>query len=98
MEINLGTEVRTWQIVDGKLMPVQTALKNEARTEPYDLEPWIASQPDIVSTDLLIVGRQVQTRRAPAPGTDHEPERSCSQKPRGLRIGTGDCFATASRS
>jgi len=65
MEIDMGTEIKTWQIAAGKLMPVQTALKNEARTEPYDLEPWIASQPDIVSTDLLIVGRQVQTRSGP---------------------------------
>ena len=60
----MGTEIKTWQITGGKLVPANTALKNEARTEPYDLEPWIASQPDIVSTDLLIVGRQVQTRSA----------------------------------
>lgn len=61
----MGTEIKTWQIVDGKLTSVQTALKNEGRTEPYDLEPWIASQPDIVGADLLIVGRQVQTRSGP---------------------------------
>ena len=61
----MGTEIKTWQIVAGKLTPVQTSLKSEARTEPYDLEPWIASQPDIVGTDLLIVGRQVQTRSGP---------------------------------
>ena len=61
----MGTEIKTWQIVEGKLAPIQTVLRNEARTEPYDLEPWIASQPDIVSADLLIVGRQVQTRSGP---------------------------------
>jgi hypothetical protein len=61
----MGTEIKTWQIVDGKLTAVGSALKNEARTEPYDLEPWIASQPDIVSADLLIVGRQVATRSGP---------------------------------
>jgi hypothetical protein len=61
----MGTEIKTWQIVEGKLAPIQTVLRNEARTEPYDLEPWIASQPDIVSTDLLIVGRQVPTRSGP---------------------------------
>lgn len=61
----MGTEIKTWQIVNGTLTPVQTALKNEARTEPYDLEPWIESQPEIVSADLLIVGRQVQTRSGP---------------------------------
>ena len=61
----MGTEIKTWQIVDGKLAPIQTALKTEGRTEPYDLEPWIASQPDIVASDLLIVGRQVTTRSGP---------------------------------
>jgi hypothetical protein len=65
METGMGTEIKTWQVVDGRLKLVQTSLKNEARNEPYDLEPWIASQPDIVSTDLLIVGRQVQTRSGP---------------------------------
>ena len=61
----MGTEIKTWQIVAGKLAPIQTALKNESRTEPYDLEPWVASQPDIVGADLLIVGRQVPTRSGP---------------------------------
>jgi hypothetical protein len=64
-EARMGTEIKTWQIVEGKLQAVHTALKNEGRTEPYDLEPWIASQPDIVGSDLLIVGRQVPTRSGP---------------------------------
>ena len=61
----MGTEIKTWQIVDGALTPVHTALKTEGRTEPYDLEPWIASQPDIVASDLRILGRQVATRSGP---------------------------------
>lgn len=61
----MGTEIRTWQIADGKLQPIRTALRDESRTEPYDLEPWIASQSEIVGADLLIIGRQVQTRSGP---------------------------------
>jgi hypothetical protein len=61
----MGTEIKTWQIINGKLAPVITALRTEGRTEPYDLEPWIASQPDIVASDLLVVGRQVGTRSGP---------------------------------
>ena len=60
-----GLRLETWQIVGGLLTPLQSALKSEGRTEPYDLEPWIASQPDIVASDLLIVGRQAATRSGP---------------------------------
>jgi hypothetical protein len=61
----MGTEIKTWQIIGGTLTPLQSALKTEGRTEPYDLEPWIASQPEIVASDLLIVGRQAATRSGP---------------------------------
>jgi len=61
----MATEIRTWQIVDGKLAPIETALRGEGRTEPYDLEPWIASNPAIISSDIMILGRQVMTRSGP---------------------------------
>ncbi len=61
----MGTEIKTWQIVDGHLSTLQTELRTEGRTEPYDLEPWIASQPSIVCSDLLVIGRQVATRSGP---------------------------------
>ena len=35
----MSTEIKTWQIIDGKLKPLQTSLKDERRNEPYDLEP-----------------------------------------------------------
>src|SRR3989304_3666899 len=57
----MGTEIRTWQIVDGKLVSIDTALKNEGRTEPYDLEPWLASNPEIIGADIVIIGSQVTT-------------------------------------
>jgi len=40
----MGTEIRSWQIVGGKLAAIDTALKDEGRTEPYHLEPWLASE------------------------------------------------------
>lgn len=39
----MGTEIKTWQIIDDKLTPIDTALKMEGRNEPYVLEPWLAS-------------------------------------------------------
>ena len=58
----MGTELKTWQIVDGKLTPIETALKKEGRTEPYDLEPWLATNPAIIGNDIVIIGRQVSTK------------------------------------
>ncbi|MHB9149794.1 MAG: endonuclease NucS domain-containing protein [Thermoleophilia bacterium] len=61
----MGTEIRTWQIVEGKLQHISTNLKNEGRTEPYDLEPWIQSNPDILGPDIVIIGRQTTSRSGP---------------------------------
>lgn len=61
----MGTEIRTWQIVDGKLAPIDSALSKEGRTEPYDLEPWLASNPEIIGGDIAIIGRQVMTKSGP---------------------------------
>ncbi len=61
----MGTEIKTWQIVDGKLVAIDTTLKDEGRKEPYDLEPWLASNPEIIGTDILIIGRQVMTKSGP---------------------------------
>jgi hypothetical protein len=61
----MGTEIRTWQIVEGKLAPLDATLKSEGRTEPYDLEPWLASNPEIIGADIMIIGRQVMTHSGP---------------------------------
>ncbi|MGA9059190.1 MAG: endonuclease NucS domain-containing protein [Terriglobia bacterium] len=58
----MGTEIKTWQIIDGKLAPIDTTLPDEGRTEPYDLEPWLGSNPEIIGTDIMLIGRQVPTR------------------------------------
>ena len=61
----MGTEIKTWQIINGKLTSIDTALKNEGRTEPYGLEQWLASNPEIIGTDVLIIGRQVISKSGP---------------------------------
>ncbi|HEX41644.1 MAG TPA: DUF91 domain-containing protein [Phycisphaerales bacterium] len=58
----MGIEIKTWQIVDGKLEPISTKLRTEGRTEPYDLEPWIASNAEIIGSDIVIIGRQVTSK------------------------------------
>lgn len=61
----MGTEIMSWQILNGKLISIDTDLKTESRTEPYDLEPWLASNPEIIGADIIIIGRQVMTRSGP---------------------------------
>lgn len=61
----MGTEIKTWQIIDGELIAIDTSLKEAGRTEPYDLEPWLASNPEIIGDDVIIIGRQVMTKSGP---------------------------------
>ena len=61
----MTTKIRTWQIVDGRLKAVESSMTEEGKTEVYDLEAWIASNPSIVGPDLIIIGRQVPTRSGP---------------------------------
>jgi hypothetical protein len=61
----MTTEIQTWQIVDGKLKRVETTLADRGRTEVYDLESWVSSNPDIIGEDLIIIGRQIQTKSGP---------------------------------
>ncbi len=61
----MGTEIKTWQIIDGALHPTNSRLARSGRTEPYDLEPWMESNPDIIGADIAIIGRQVTTKSGP---------------------------------
>jgi hypothetical protein len=61
----MTTEIKTWEIVDGRLEDVKSTLADHGRTEPFDLEDWIVSHPSIIGHDLTIIGHQVQTRSGP---------------------------------
>jgi hypothetical protein len=61
----MATQIQTWQVVDGQLHRLDKHLADTGRTEAFDLEAWIASHPAIVEQDLLIIGRQVQTKSGP---------------------------------
>lgn len=62
---NMTTKINTWQIIDGKLQEVDKKLADHGRTEALDLESWIANNPKIIGPDLMIIGRQVQTKSGP---------------------------------
>jgi hypothetical protein len=61
----MATDIKTWEIVEGQLRPVESSLAEHDRTENYDLEAWIASNPSILRPGLKIIGRQVMTRSGP---------------------------------
>jgi hypothetical protein len=49
----MPTQIKTWQVVNGELQPVDTRMANAGRKEAHDLEEWIASNPSIISPDML---------------------------------------------
>lgn len=61
----MTTDIRSWEIVDGQLVPVESRLADFGRTEALDLETWLESDPSIIRPGLKIVGRQVTTRSGP---------------------------------
>ncbi len=61
----MATEIRAWEIVQGRLKPLETSLAREGRTEALDLEEWLASDLSIIRPGLKVIGRQVSTRSGP---------------------------------
>lgn len=61
----MGTQIKSWQIQDGKLRLIETNLSEQGRSEAYDLESWIASDSTLIGPDLRIIGRQVKTVSGP---------------------------------
>lgn len=61
----MSTKIQTWEIQNGNLKEVESTLVAAGRREFEDLESWIASNPSIVGPDLVVIGRQVQTRSGP---------------------------------
>lgn len=61
----MTTEIKSWEIVDGRLVPVESRLADHGRREALDLESWLESDPSIIRPGLRIIGRQVPTRSGP---------------------------------
>ncbi len=61
----MATEIKTWEIRDGRLIPVNSTLVDSGRLEVLDLEEWIASDSSIIRPGLHLIGRQVTTRSGP---------------------------------
>lgn len=61
----MPTQIKTWQVVNGKLQPVDTRMADAGRKEAHDLEEWIASNPAIISPDIVVIGRQTPTKSGP---------------------------------
>jgi hypothetical protein len=60
----MGTEIKTWQIIDNKLISIDTTMPEGDRLE-RELEQWIESNPEIIGSDVMIIGRQVETDSGP---------------------------------
>ncbi|MBI3194581.1 MAG: DUF91 domain-containing protein [Ignavibacteriae bacterium] len=61
----MATEIKTWQIVDGKLTAVTSSLTDGKRKEKEDLERWIKTNPEILGEDITLIGEQVETKSGP---------------------------------
>lgn len=61
----MATEIKTWEIINGELSPIDSNLAENGRKETEHLEQWIKTQPDILGNDILIIGEQVYTKSGP---------------------------------
>lgn len=61
----MASGIKTWQIIDGKLVPLESSLLNDGKKEKDDLEQWIKSNPQILGDDIVLIGEQVQTISGP---------------------------------
>lgn len=61
----MSTEIKTWEIINGELKPINSTLADNGRKETEHLEKWIKTKPDILGTDILIIGEQVYTKSGP---------------------------------
>ena len=61
----MSTEIKTWEIIDGKLNPINSTLAENGRKETEHLEEWITTKTEILGNDILIIGQQVYTKSGP---------------------------------
>ncbi len=60
----MGTEIKAWQIIDNKLIPINATMPEGDRWE-HELERWIRDNPEIIGEDIMIIGWQVETDSGP---------------------------------
>jgi len=61
----MSRQIRSWQIVDGSLVAIETSLAEQNRREAEHLETWIESAPEILGPEIVLIGRQVNTLSGP---------------------------------
>ncbi|HSG43928.1 MAG TPA: endonuclease NucS domain-containing protein [Anaerolineales bacterium] len=61
----MASEIKSLQIIDGKLVPLQSSLADDGKKEKDDLEQWIKSNPQILGEDIVLIGEQVMTSSGP---------------------------------
>ena len=61
----MASEIKSWQIIGGKLVTLESSLVNDGKKERDDLEQWIKSNPQILGEDIVIIGEQVPTNSGP---------------------------------
>jgi hypothetical protein len=61
----MATEIKSWQIINDRLTPVSSSMSENGRKERDHLELWIKSNPEILGSDIAIIGEQVQTKSGP---------------------------------
>ncbi len=61
----MASQIKSWQILDGKLVPIESSLSDNARKEKDDLERWVKSNPSVLGDDIALIGEQVQTSSGP---------------------------------
>jgi len=61
----MASEIKSWQILNGKLVPVEGSLPSSGRRERNDLEQWIKSDPTILGNQIILIGEQVPTSSGP---------------------------------
>ena len=61
----MPTEIRVWQLGDGKLIRLESTMAEGGRTETKDLQQWIKYCPEILGEDIRIIGENVPTKSGP---------------------------------
>ncbi|MHA2024129.1 MAG: endonuclease NucS domain-containing protein [Candidatus Thorarchaeota archaeon] len=53
--------IEVWQIKDGKLSVLDTTMVEAGRKEEEHLQEWVVSHPELIGSDIRIIGREVRT-------------------------------------